>query len=267
MKNLVLTIGLALMTLTSGLTFANEQICGDVDLQKKVKSFDNSIAFGNYGGLADGGVCWWHSRWQRNATYLAYFSPDKPKPAFRTESERKEHGVEELSIKEIIKIIKKGDKVVEIPGYENLNDFTAENSGLVQDTLEGWQKEDGFLNQKWLLGLFRENSIKPSKLKRQMDKLYQSIQEGNIVYQMLQLKGVTAHAWLVVGMEKTQNGYELQVKDSNFSTSIARASYINGSGTVTSNWTYGQFAPHTGNRGEERGLKKARAKFCKNLER
>ena len=267
MKKLLATIGLSLFTLTSGLTFANDQICGEVNLQEKIKSYDNSMAFSNYGGLANGGVCWWHSRWHRNATYLAYFSPDKPKPEFDFKSERKEHDAEGLSIKEIIKKIKGGDRVVEIPGYRNLREFTAENSRLIQQTLEGWQKEDGFLNQKWVFGLFREKSIKPQKLQRQMEKLYNYIQEGDIVYQMLQLEGITAHAWLVAGMEQTANGYELHVIDSNFPAQVQRATYTIGDSYVRGTWQYGNFAPHTGNKGEERGLKKARRKFCERLER
>lgn len=264
MKNLILTMALSLLTLTSGLTYANDQICSDVDMQRKIQSHSYSMAFKNFGGLADGGVCWWHSRWHRNAVYLAYFSPDKPKPDFDTKSERKSHDAEGLSIKEIIKTIKSGDRVVEIPGYRNLREFSAENAFEIQATLEAWQREDGFLNQKWVLGLFRPRTVKPEKLESQMHDLYDEIQAGNIVYQMLQLKGITAHAWLVVGMERTSNGYTLYVRDSNFPSNINRVAYQFGDSTINQ-WDYGKFVPHTGNRGEENGLKKARTRFCDSI--
>lgn len=38
MRKLIVTIGLSLMTLTSGITYANDQICGEVDMQQKIKS-------------------------------------------------------------------------------------------------------------------------------------------------------------------------------------------------------------------------------------
>ena len=268
MKKLLATVGLSLFTLTSGVTFANEQICGEVNLQEKIQSNDYSMAFRNHGGLMNGGVCWWHSRWHRNAVYLAYFSPEKDKPEFDTKKERKENNGEGLSVKEIIKTIKAGDEVVEIPGYRNLREFTAENYKMIQDTLEGWQKEDGFLNQKWLIGAFKKKKTNPEKLQSKMEKLYKQVEvEGNIVYQMLQMKGIDAHAWLVVGVDKQDNGYELTVVDSNYPMYTTKAFYRNGDKSVTGSYGYGRFLPHTGNRGEERGLKKARRKFCEKLEK
>src|SRR5438270_754213 len=41
------------------------------------------LSFGNTGGIAHGGVCWWHSRFQRAAIYLTIFRPDLPKPSHR----------------------------------------------------------------------------------------------------------------------------------------------------------------------------------------
>ena len=40
----------------------------------------NLMSFKNQGGLFNGGVCWWHSRFQRNIFYLSIFRPDLNKP-------------------------------------------------------------------------------------------------------------------------------------------------------------------------------------------
>jgi hypothetical protein len=49
-----------------------------------------------------------------------------------------------------------------------------------------------------------------------MDELYDQVQKGEVVYQKLQLQGIDAHAWLVIGMVKTRDGYTLKIIDSNF---------------------------------------------------
>jgi hypothetical protein len=72
--------------------------------------FLNTLDFTNPPGHFNAGLCWWHSRFQRNAFYLATYSPDSPRP-------------NESQAKEIIAKIINGDEVVEIPGFENMNSF------------------------------------------------------------------------------------------------------------------------------------------------
>jgi len=163
---------------------------------------ENLMAFRNSGGIADLGICWWHSRFQRNALYLTYYDPHAPKP-----NRQEAHS--------IILRLRHARRVVKIPGFRNFQEFTRAHSSLIKSELEDWQKFDGiFLG--WMRGLQGQTSISASDMKIKMDNLYQDVYvKGHIVYQMLQLKGLTAHSWLVVGMKKYSNGYDLKVVDSN----------------------------------------------------
>ena len=187
--------------------------------------------FSNHGGLINGGVCWWHSRFQRAAIYLTIFRPDLQKP---TVSEAKN----------IINTLRKKNGVVTIPGYQDFNEFSHDFSEEIQTTLEKWQKIDGFLKFKWLQGLSGSSEIPPEKMKTRMDKLYELVGiQKKIAFQMLQLKGVVSHAWNVIGVVKTTDGYDLFVIDSNQPISTEKYSYHFGDSSFHS--SYGNFVPYT----------------------
>ena len=90
----------------------------------------NMMGFANEGGIANGGVCWWHSRFQRNATYLTIYKPSEKKPS-------KEQA------KNIITKIKLAKEVVIIPGFRNFSEFTSTYQSEIQSELNKWQKLDG----------------------------------------------------------------------------------------------------------------------------
>lgn len=166
----------------------------------------NRMSFTNYGGLLNGGVCWWHSRFQRAATYLTIYSPSRPKPS------KKE-------AKKLIRTIRKRRSVVVIPGYENFYQFSKDWKELIHKSLERWQIIDGFIFQSWVVGLSGRHRTSARKLRDRMDQLYiDAVIYNNISYQMLQFKGISAHAWLVLNMEPIENGYEVQIVDSNYTT-------------------------------------------------
>lgn len=206
------------------------------------------MAFANRGGLAYGGVCWWHSRFQRNAAYLTIYRPDLPKPSSR-------------EIKRIIKKIRFGRDVVTIPGYSNFYQFSRENEREIQSRLNGWQRHDGFILQSWVIGLAGSSTRDPDELREEMDELYQQVSQGDIVYQKLQIKGIVAHAWLVIGMEKTRDGYELFVIDSNSPYSTQKYTYTLGDESFYHHY-YGEFAPYTGQNRELDRIKSAAKEFC-----
>lgn len=211
---------------------------------------ENMLAFTNHGGLVNGGVCWWHSRFTRNATYLAIYRPELPRPSAE-------------AAKKIIKAIRKGKQSVVIPGFANLREFSSYNAfaGLIQDELERWQKMDGFVRQAWIRGLAGSTSTTPEKLKSIMDELYNYVEvQGNVAYQKLQLPGVVAHAWLVVGMEKTHDGYELTVVDSNYSNPYV-VNYHEGM-THFNYGGFGDFVPYLENEKELASMKGVIAKSC-----
>lgn len=192
----------------------------------------NLMAFRNQGGIGGGGVCWWHSRFQRNALYLTVFKPEEKRPVIS-------------EVEKIIKKIRKGKEVVVIPGYENFYEFTSHNRSLVQKELEAWQVNDGAVKFAWVKGLSGNNIVKPEELKRMMDELYEEVEGKNtIAYQKLQIKGITAHAWLVVNMKQVgEDGYDLEVIDSNEQYMTRIYKYRLGDTNFT-HWFYGDFTPY-----------------------
>ena len=81
-----------------------------------------------------------------------------------------------------------------------------------------------------------------------------------VVYQKLQMPGVTAHAWLVLGMTQTSNGYRLLVLDSN--TYSPDTYYYEKGMTSFGYHGFTNFVPYTGKTKEENKLKSIVAKDC-----
>lgn len=183
-----------------------DQFCEDRFEPKFVKSLTldptNLMSFKNHGGLAGGGVCWWHSRFQRNALYLTYFSPDKEKlPAHE--------------IPWLLRRIRNANEVLEIPGFSNFQEFSSHYKNEIQEELETWQRFEGF-RFTWIRGFRGSSRVSPEWMRKLMDNLFEEVEEkNNIGYQKLQMKGIKAHAWLVINMIKLENGYDLEVLDSN----------------------------------------------------
>jgi hypothetical protein len=99
------------------------------------------------------GVCWWHSQFHRNATYLAHFAPEKPK---LDPSKRKD----KRKIKKLLDSIIKMKSLTEIPGYSSLREFTEDPKieKLLQKRLQMWMGKDSFLKMQWMKGLTIPNN-------------------------------------------------------------------------------------------------------------
>ena len=242
-KSLLAVVGLAASFQIFAQTPSQDlnQFCvdrGNARFAKELtKSSSNLMAFSNHGGIANGGVCWWHSRFQRNALYLTTYAPFKSRPT-KAEAEK------------IVADIRDGDEVIEIPGYRNFSEFSYYHQKEIQRELEKWQKGDGVLKFNWVIGLSGDTVVSASKMKELMDELYDYVEvQGNIAYQKLQMKGVTAHAWLVVNMKRSGNGYDLEVLDSNFPSRTNIYRYREGM-TNFSHEYYGQFTPYLERKGE-----------------
>ena len=233
----------------------------------KVKLYDslNHIGFLNRGGIANAGVCWWHSRLLRNATFMAYYSPAKKKPivayVLKTVSKGKKKNVPlKGSVMDILQRLKKAKKPVEIPGYANFNEFTKAHQKEVQKLLDNWQIEDGILKLSWVSGLKGKTKTTSKHLKTIMDKTYSKVLKGEVVFHKLQLEGISAHAWLVIGMREIPNGYRLDIVDSNFSGIINYYYQIGETSFYTS--SYGNFVPYIENSKEFKKMTKNRSKVC-----
>jgi hypothetical protein len=232
---------------------STKQFCADRKSKSYLKELaldeDSRMSFQNQGGLANGGVCWWHSRFQRNALYLTIYSPNKAAPT-------------QEQARAIIDAIRSGKEVVEIPGYANFNEFSRAHAADILRELEKWQKGDGFARAQWIRGLAGKSSVKADKMRQLMDELYDYVEvKGNIAYQKLQLKGIVAHAWLVVKMKKTSNGYVLSVIDSNNPTNTDTYTFSDGDTNFNYNG-YGEFTPYLERENELETVQKTIEKTC-----
>lgn len=230
-----------------------DQFCSDRASIKSVKELtqtsENLMGFSNRGGIGNGGVCWWHSRMQRNALYLTIYKPAEKRPT----SEQ---------AKVIVEKIRAGKDIVVIPGFENFNEFSITYRSIIQRELEKWQKGDGVLRFNWVIGLKGSSSVDADKMKDMMDELYEYVEgEGNIAYQKLQIKGIVAHAWLVVNMKKVGKGYDLQVLDSNSQSQTLLYQYRPGM-TSFNHYAYGNFVPYLERTGEMTKLANVILKKC-----
>lgn len=164
---------------------------------------ESRISFKNQGGLFNGGVCWWHSRLQRSSAYLAEFKPELAPPT-----------LQEAQI--IIRQLKTMNKTVVIPGFADFSSFTKTFQKEVQSVLEIWQREDGFFNQEWIRGISGKSELPAEEMKIRMDTLHdQFLKSPHPIWVMAQIKGVESHAFLILTMDPIENGYELEVIDSN----------------------------------------------------
>lgn len=251
---------LALLALTcsfqafaKGPSRSEESFCSDRKDEKFVKDLtmnsNNLMAFRNQGGLIGGGVCWWHSRFQRNALYLTIYKPHLAKPT-----------AEEA--KELIKQIREAKDVIVIPGYRNFYDFSAENAQQIQRELEKWQKGDGVIRFAWVKGLSGTSTVTPEALKASMDALYEEVEiNNNIAYNKLQIPGIVAHAWLVVNVEKVLGGYNLEVLDSNFPSRTQIFRYREGDTELDYHGSF-KFTPYLERTNETDNIKNVIAKKC-----
>ncbi|MBY0415183.1 MAG: hypothetical protein K2Q18_13515, partial [Bdellovibrionales bacterium] len=139
-----LVLGLSLEVMAASPSQSPEQFCADRSdttyAKSLIKDSSNLMGFANRGGLVGGGVCWWHSRFQRNSLFLTIYKPAEKKPT-KEEAEK------------IIGKIRGGKDIVTIPGYRNFSEFSYDQQPLIQAELEKWQKVDGIAKFSWVNGL------------------------------------------------------------------------------------------------------------------
>jgi hypothetical protein len=243
----------AFVLLVSLSSFASrEEFCSQKDngehFQQLLKDESNRLGFTNVAGKFQTGLCWWHSQFQRKAVYLTDFEPNSPKPT-------REEAIA------LIKDIRHGNGVVVIPGFANLNEFSSYYSREIISVLEGWLvgSSVGF---GWLKGVLGSPEVSAEKFKAMMDDTYELVVEKKtIVFQVLQLQGLDAHAWLVTDMKKVDDGYDLLVIDSNYHSSQV---YNYRVGMTHFSYSYlGKFVPYTYSQGDVKSFARARKSYCK----
>lgn len=208
----------------------------------------NHLAFPNQGGLFNGGVCWWHSLFQRASLYLSVFQPESPKP-------------DEDQARRIIHSLAAGKRVVEIPGYRNFREFSRDWEDAIQVKLERWQLVDGFLKFKWLEGLSGDNNIEPVELQSFMDRFQiRTNVENQIVWSMWQLAGISAHSGLLLHVSREPAMYVVPHLDSNYPGQVVSFTYQMGQRSVFS--SYGPFVPYEGRTKDLKRFRAAAEHYC-----
>jgi hypothetical protein len=219
------------------------------DVQRAALDPSSRIAFQNYGGIGNGGVCWWHSRMQRASLYLAVFRPDQARPT-------------EAQAKKILASLA-AMKVTEIPGYSNFYDFTNDFSKDTEKRLDEWQLIDGILHFRWIDGLTGATRLPSLQMQAKMDDLYQRVVVGKqVILDKLQMPGIDAHAWLVLDMTKTDTGYTLHIIDSNLPDQTTDISYTLGDTYLTLPYGF-TFVPYVDYSGDLTKIASSVAKYCR----
>ncbi len=218
------------------------------DLRAVFDDPSQRMGFENQGGLMNGGTCWWHSRLQRAAIYLVRFRPELPRP-------------DRAAVERILKDLVHQRQVVEIPGYSGFAEFTRDHQAQVQRELDLWQIRDGFVNQQWIRGLSGRPVMPARKLAKRMERIHRAFRASKPgLWVMAQMKGITSHALLLLGMESTSAGYRLQFIDSNFPDETRGLEYRRGDRSL--DLGYAEFIPYAGFRNDFRRIAAALDAHC-----
>lgn len=196
-------------------------------------NFNDTLAFENPPGPINAGMCWLHTRLQRQFTYLANYRPELPKPT-------KEQA------KKIISDIVARKGVTEIPGFANLAEFSREYKAELVSAIDrmGWAC---VVKPTDCPARFADTySPSPADVQATMDSLYrkQLLQHGDIQVIRTRMKkssGITkpfeAHSMMILEMEPIRLpkekmelmgqviGYRLRVIDPNFQNRIEVVDY------------------------------------------
>jgi hypothetical protein len=223
------------------------------DLKSLLKHEDSRIAFKNNGGLFNGGVCWWHSRFQRAASYLVKFNPNQNPPS-------------KLELKKILHSLRAMDKVVTIPGYSDFKTFSHDYQKEIQAVLNSWQRSDGFFNFAWIRGISGSAALPAREMRLRMNNIYNYYKKSPApVWIMAQIKGIESHAMLIMEMIPTATGYSLSVIDSNHPVETVVIEYSEGDQFLHSTGEKYSFVPYSGFQNDFRLISKALKKECGHL--
>jgi hypothetical protein len=186
---------------------SREELCErrPKDFRRVACNPGTKLALMNDGGLlgAGTGVCWWNSRFHRNAIYLTSYRPECPALS-ATDPEGAKR------TRRLIERIIRADQLVEIPGYKNLWEWTQAPgvARLLQKELQQWMAKDTFLKQQWVNGVDGLFLNKKGKRARRIQgqevrKIEALVQrQDKLPFVVLKESGVAAHAWIVLAIER-----------------------------------------------------------------
>ncbi|MES3038946.1 MAG: hypothetical protein V4736_13650 [Bdellovibrionota bacterium] len=213
-----------------------------------LNSTESRLDFKNPGGFFNTGLCWWHSRLQRSSLYLSIYQPHRVKP-------------NEAQIFAILDALYNQRAIIAIPGYANFRDFSSSNHSTIVKYLSTSQILDS-IQGEWVAGLIGHSQVGAGKLQKLIEGLYQdSVKNGNAIYQMLQMPGVVAHAWLVLNVTKQGGNYTLTYVDSNYPLETKQYTYRVGETTFIYN-SGTNFVPYTKESSKMNRVWELAQRFC-----
>jgi hypothetical protein len=230
-----------------------KSLCQRTDSDIQQLAFDTSTraAVVNQGGLLGDGVCWWHSRLQRSALYLATFRPDLPK-ATRAQS---------LAI---INALANLSQVVVVPGYASFNEFSRDYEREIIARLESWQRADGFLHFRWIDSLKGHWRLPSRTLEGIMARIHTLVNDQHrILFEKLHFNSIASHAYLIIASRQTGEGYSIDVIDSNHPTETLTVNYRRGQTSLYKPDDNQPFVPYLDFEGDMGRIRGALQRFCK----
>jgi len=139
---------------------------------QRTNNFEN-LLLRNTSGWLNTGLCWWTSRLQRSALYLAYLSPNKPKP-------------NKLQAKKIIRKLFHMRSLVEVPGYSNFYDFFIDYNELIENQLSAKQIEESYTYFSHNMPYAKNASHK--RLKKEIASLKKVLSQKDLPYMIIKYK-------------------------------------------------------------------------------
>jgi hypothetical protein len=181
--------------------FASAEICQmkAEDFLAKAEHPSNLTSNFNDDGPLGTGLCWWHTKMQRAALYLAVFDgPDQPLPTRE----------EALQIFAKLRDLK---EVVSIPGFKNWFDFTQAFHDEFYQILGQWEIQDSMQLQFWK-GVRALKTTDAATLKN----ISLEINEyKRLTFVLLKMPYFEAHSWLAQSFELEGTDFKIGFIDSN----------------------------------------------------
>ncbi|MFY7994165.1 MAG: hypothetical protein ACOVP4_12790 [Bacteriovoracaceae bacterium] len=179
-------------------------------------------------GIFGIGYCWWHSRFTLNSSLVSSFN-DPQGIEVKTDEDAKK----------VVKSIRRG-KIVRVKNYKNLSEFGAKYEQLIKRELNKWQLSDT-LKGYWINGLKGKPVMKSEKLDKHISEIYEVFQKDKKpIYQILQVKGLMAHSWVVINIERKDDVYTFTAIDSLYPFPV-RATFKANSGQNYLRYDWEQF--------------------------
>ena len=186
--------------------FAAKSVCemNPEDFQAKAGHSGNLTQPQNEPGPLNTGMCWWHSKLQRAAIYLAVFDrPQDPRPTSE-------------EAKQIFKDLSQLKTVVSIPGFTDWFHFTTAFRSEFYEVLGDWEIHET-LRLEFVKGL---RALKPMD-SYQWQQINREVNEyKRVTFLFLKMPDVRTHSWLVNSVTGSIENFQMSFIDSTYSSGL-----------------------------------------------